>query len=73
MWSTSAPPDIIADTRPMCDIEAAFDIDIDEQDAVDLYDMGLDEAVGRILEMRRRQTASTDGFSPTDVGGSGKE
>lgn len=72
MWSTSNPPDTIADTRPIGDIEKAFDIDIDEPDAVDLYDMDLDEAVGRILEMNRRQTPPADGVPPTAGGGSGK-
>lgn len=56
MWSTSKPPDTVAYTRPIGDIEKAFDIEIDEGDAVALYDMGLTEAVVRILALKDRQT-----------------
>ena len=40
MWSTYNPPDIIEGTEPFCDIETAFDICIDETDALDLIDIG---------------------------------
>lgn len=45
MWSTSNPPDEIEDTKPLLDIEKAFDINIDEELAYSLYDMTIDEAV----------------------------
>ena len=70
MWSTSNPPDSIEDTAPIRDLEAAFDIDIVEQDAIDLYDMNLDEAVRRILELKSRQTAPA--VLCADVGVSGE-
>lgn len=56
MWSTYDPPDVIEGTKPFCDIEAAFDIRIDEDDALDLYDMDLDEAARTILEMRNERS-----------------
>lgn len=56
MWSTYDPPDIIEGTSPFCDIENAFDICIDEDDALDLYDMNLDEAVKRIIEIKKRNS-----------------
>ena len=54
MWSTNDPPDIIEDTEPLNDIEAAFDVIIDENDSLDLYDMYLEEAVKRIVEIQQR-------------------
>ncbi len=56
MWSTYDPPDVIEGTKPFCDIEAAFDIRIDEDDALDLYDMDLDEATRTIVEMRNERS-----------------
>ena len=44
MWSTSNPPDDIQGTMPLCDIERALDITIDEDIAVTIYDMTLDQA-----------------------------
>jgi hypothetical protein len=52
MWSTSNPPDYLEGTPPLCDIEDAFEIDIDEDLAVELYDMHLDEAAKKIVEMQ---------------------
>lgn len=54
MWSTNRPPDVIADTAPILDIEAAFDIGIDEREAINLYDMELDEAARRIFELQKK-------------------
>ena len=54
MWSTNNPPDVIEDTEPFNDIEAAFDVIIDEDDALDLYDMYLEQAVKRIVEIQQR-------------------
>jgi hypothetical protein len=55
MWSTCDPPDVIEGTEPFDDIEAAFSIHIDEEDALELYDMDLDEAARKIVEMRGRR------------------
>ena len=54
MWSTDDPPDVIEGTEPFNDIEAAFDMSTDEGDALDLYDMYLEEATKRILEIQQR-------------------
>ncbi len=53
MWSTYDPPDIIEGTEPFYDIENAFNIFIDDEDALDLYDMHLDEAAKRIIEIKK--------------------
>ncbi len=63
MWSTDAPPDIIEGTPPFDDIEEAFGIAIDDNAALELYDMDLDEAAVRILEMQRLQVAGGDAAS----------
>lgn len=56
MWSTNRPPDIIQGTKPLRDIESAFHLQIEEAEALELYDMNLDEAAGKILEMLRRRS-----------------
>ncbi len=53
MWSTNDPPDMIEGTEPFEDIEAAFSITIDEDDAMDLYDMFLKDATKRIMEIQK--------------------
>ena len=54
MWSTDDPPDEIVGTDPFCDIEAAFGVCIDnDDDALDLYHMSLQEAAGRISEIQK--------------------
>ena len=58
MWSTNDPPDIIEDTPPFDDIEAAFGIRISDDDdfaALELYDMDLDEAANKICAMIEEQ------------------
>ena len=55
MWSTNNPPDSLSDTQPIFDIESAFNIEIDEDEAMKIYDMVLDEAVKKILEMKDAQ------------------
>ncbi len=54
MWSTNDPPDIIEGTLPFDDIEDAFGISIDDDEALELYDMHLDEAARKIFEIRRK-------------------
>jgi hypothetical protein len=61
MWSTNDPPDIIEGTAPFDDIEDAFGITVDDDAAMELYDMDLDEAAARILEMQRLQSAAEQG------------
>lgn len=39
IWSTDDPPDVLEDTEPLLDIEDAFDIGIDEDAAVELYEI----------------------------------
>ena len=56
MWSTDDPPDIIEGTEPICDIEAAFDICIDDDEALELYDMNLAEAARKIHEMKGKKS-----------------
>ncbi len=55
MWSTNRPPDTLSYTRPIYDIEEAFSIEIDEDEAVKIYDMNLDEAIMKIMEMKKIQ------------------
>lgn len=59
MWSTNAPPDIIEGTPPFDDVEDAFGITVDDA-ALELYDMHLDEAAVRILEIQRLQAGAED-------------
>lgn len=55
MWSIINPPDIIEETPPFIDIEKAFNISIDEDDCLELYDMKLDEAADKILNILQNQ------------------
>ena len=55
MWSVLYPPDIIEDTPPFNDIEDAFDIEIDIDDCLEIYDMELDEAAEKIAAIIKEQ------------------
>ncbi len=55
MWSTNDPPDIIEGTPPFEDVEDAFGITVDDDAAMELYDMHLDEAARKIMGMRTEQ------------------
>jgi hypothetical protein len=55
MWSTDDPPDIIEGTEPIADIEDAFGIRISDDEALELYDMHLDQAAGKIVQIRDRK------------------
>lgn len=57
MWPTDDPPDVLEGTDPLLDIEKAFDICIDEDVAIELYDMTLDEAAKKIMEFMEREKA----------------
>ncbi len=48
-------PDIIEDTPPFHDIEKAFNLTIDEDECLELYDMDLDEARDKISIMIQNQ------------------
>jgi hypothetical protein len=61
MWSTNDPPDIIEGAPPFDDIEEAFGITVDDDAAMELYDMDLDEAAAKILDMQRLQSAAGHG------------
>ena len=54
MWPTDDPPDVLEDSEPLIDMEEAFNIVIDEDHAIELYDMKLDEATKRIMELMAR-------------------
>ena len=43
-WSTDDPPDVLECTESLESILDEFDIDLSEDEAVDLYDMELQEA-----------------------------
>ena len=53
MWSTNDPPDEIIGTEPLGDMEAALGIRIDEDEALELYDMSLQEAAREISRMKK--------------------
>ena len=55
MWSTNDPPDEIDGTEPFSDIEDAFNITINEDHALDLYDMNLDDAAKFIIEIQKKK------------------
>ena len=53
MWSTRRLPDVLTETKQISEIEKAFAIELDEDDAIELYDMTLNEAV-TFIERRLR-------------------
>jgi hypothetical protein len=55
MWSTRRLPDVLTETKQMSDIEKAFGIELDEDEAIELYDMTLQEAVTFIEKRIGRQ------------------
>jgi hypothetical protein len=55
MWSTYRLPDVLTETKQISEIEKAFAIELDEDDAIELYDMTLNEAVTFIERRLRRQ------------------
>lgn len=44
IWSTVNPPDILTETEQINDLESAFDIDLSEDEAVQIYNMTISEA-----------------------------
>ncbi len=61
MWSTDDPPDVIEETEPLNDIEDTFDIEISDDDALELYEMNLQEAFNYIQELRKAQGVTGKG------------
>ena len=55
MWSTIRPPDTLTETKQIVDIEKAFEIQLDEDEAIELYDMTLKEAVPFIEKKKKEQ------------------
>ena len=55
MWSTRNPPDEIYDCSQMDDIQEEFNVRVTEDDALELYDMTLDEATKFIAKLIRTQ------------------
>jgi len=44
MWSTDDPPDILECTEPLEEINDQLNLEIDEDDAIEIYDMTIKEA-----------------------------
>jgi len=44
LWSGDDPPDILENTEPLNDLESELNFGIDEDDAVNLFDINLAEA-----------------------------
>jgi len=68
MWSTNDPPDVIEGSEPICDIEDAFDIEVSDDEALELYDMFLDKAARKILEIQNKQCYQVAGANDEERG-----
>jgi len=55
MWPTNNPPDDIYNSSQISSIETAFNIELSEDDALELYDMDLGEATKKIECIIRSQ------------------
>jgi hypothetical protein len=55
MWSTRRLPDVLTETKQILDIEKAFAIELDEDEAIELYDMTMNEAVLFIEKKMKQQ------------------
>ncbi len=55
MWSTFNPPDDIYNSNQILSIEKAFNIELSEDDALELYGMELEEAAKKIEAIIREQ------------------
>ena len=62
MWSTNNPPDIIEITEQIHDIKKAFDIEIDENKAIEIYDMNLSEVTKMILKIKQDKHHNSHGI-----------
>ena len=48
MWPTDNPPDILEGTKPIIDIENAFDVEISDEESMEIYDMTIEEAAMKL-------------------------
>ena len=55
MWSTANPPEDLCNTDQIFSIEEAFNIDLSEVEALELYDMKLEEAAKKVETIVRNQ------------------
>jgi hypothetical protein len=55
MWSTVNPPKVIRGTPPLKTIEDVFEISLDDDIAWEIYNMRLDEAAQKIMDLRVEQ------------------
>ena len=62
MWSTRNPPDEIYECSQMDDIQDEFNIRLTEDDALELYDMKLDEATEYIAKLIKKQVVGNSHF-----------
>ena len=60
MWSTTNPPETIVDTEPIYDLEDAFDISLNDDDCMELYDMELKDASAKIADIIKQQHKPLD-------------
>jgi|GEM_PF-976850 len=60
MWSTLNPPDTIENTAPILDLQKEFDIYLNEDGALEFYDLLLPEAAERIIELMRQRMRRTN-------------
>ena len=51
LWSIKNPPDVLEETKQLEAIEAEFEIEIAEDEAVEMYDMNLLEASEYIQQL----------------------
>ena len=56
MWSMDDPPDTLTDAAPLEDICDMIDMDIEEEYAVDLFDMTLKEAADSLYIFMKSRT-----------------
>ncbi len=51
LWSTKNPPSVLECTDQIIDIEEMFDISLSEDEAIEIYDMTLLEAINYIKQL----------------------
>lgn len=55
MWSTANPPEDIYNSDQILSIENAFNVELSENEALELYDMELEEAAKKIQVIIRNK------------------
>jgi len=56
LWSTLDPPDILEGTAPLNEIEKVFEFSFTEMQAVEFYDMTIEEAAEYIFKLLKSQS-----------------